>query len=295
MEKLILKTMNLKELIEKANQNFEVIWHFNVSDVSMLNAVFNCAKNLGKPVIVGVSEGERNFWGLVKIVSLVKTLRQYYNFPIFLNADHCRSFKSAQEAIDVGFDAVIFDGAQLSLNENIKITKQVVEYAKNKNEDIVIEGELGYIGIHSEVVSNLPEGIVLSRDYFTKPEEAEFFVKETGVDLFAPAVGNVHGIILKDGQILNSRLDMDLIKEIKQKIDWPLVLHGGSGILDEELKKAVESGINIIHISTELRLAWRKGIEEFLLANQSEIAPYKILEESSKKVYQIIEKYLNLK
>jgi fructose-bisphosphate aldolase class II len=286
--------LNLKELILEANQNFKVIWHFNVSDISMIRAIFDVAYNLKKPVILGVSEGERNFFGVSQIVALVKSLRAEYNFPIFLNADHSHSFETAKQAIDLGFDAVIFDGSRLSLEENISETRRVVEYKNKINPDILIEGELGYIGAHSEVLKDLPEGAVINPDFFTKPEEAKNFILQTGVDLFSPAVGNVHGIILKNGQVLNPKIDTERIFEIKKQTNAPLVLHGGSGIPENDFILAVKSGINIIHISTELRLAWRNSIEEFLKQNIEELAPYKILSSSYSAVYKIIEKYLKL-
>lgn len=287
--------LNLKELILEANKNFGVIWHFNVSDISMVRAIFDAAYNLKKPVILGVSEGERNFFGASQIVALVRSLREEHNFPIFLNADHSHSFETAKEAIDLGFDAVIFDGSKLTLEENISETQRVVEYKNKVNPNILIEGELGYIGTHSEVLSDLPEDVVIKPEFFTKPEEAENFIKQTGVDLFSPAIGNVHGIVLKDEQVLNPKIDINRILEIKKQTNMPLVLHGGSGIPQNDFILAVQAGINIIHISTELRLAWRTSIEEFLSQNPSEIAPYKILSSTYSAVYKIAEKYLKLK
>lgn len=286
--------MNLKELILKANQNFEVIWHFNVSEFSMIKAIFNSAYNLQKPVIIGVSEGERNFLGTYQIKAIIESFKKQYNFPIFLNADHCHSFDSAKEAIDAEFDALIFDGSKLSFEENILQTKKVVEYAKLKNSNILIEGELGYIGQHSEILSDLPEGVDLNKEKFTKPEEALEFVNQTGVDLFSPFVGNIHGIILNNNQILNSTIDIEQIKKIKNITNFPLVLHGGSGISEQYFIEAVKAGINIIHISTELRLNWTKGLKTFLEQNPNEIIPYKILSSSYEEVYKIVEKYLKL-
>lgn len=286
--------MNLKDLILKANRDFEVIWHFNVSDFAMIKAIFQAAYEVKKPVIIGVSEGERKFFGTYQIKNIIDGFRKEYNFPIFLNADHCHSFESAKEAIDIGFDSIIFDGSKLDLAQNILETKKVVEYAKNKNPDILVEGELGFIGDHSSVLYDLPAGVILDSKYFTKPEEALEFINKTGVDLFSPFVGNIHGIILNNNQILNSSIDINLIKEIKKITNHPLVLHGGSGINNDYFVQAVKSGINIIHISTELRIAWLNGLKKFLQNNNSEITPYKILSYSYDEVYKIAQKYFNL-
>lgn len=286
--------MNLKDLILKANHNFGAIWHFNVSEFSMIKAIFKAAYDIKKPVIIGVSEGERKFFGTYQIKNIIDGFRKEYDFPIFLNADHCHSFESAKEAIDTGFDSIIFDGSKLDLAQNILETKKVVEYAKSKNPNILIEGELGFIGDHSGILSNLPDGVILDSKYFTKPEEALEFINKTGVDLFSPFVGNIHGIVLNNNQILNSSIDIGLIKEIKKITNHPLVLHGGSGIDSNYFIQAVKSGINIIHISTELRLGWLNGLKNFLQNNYSEITPYKILSYSYDEVYKIVQKYLNL-
>ncbi|MCX7589972.1 MAG: class II fructose-bisphosphate aldolase [Patescibacteria group bacterium] len=286
--------MKLKDLIIKANKNFEVIWHFNVSEFSMIKAIFDAAYELKRPIIIGVSEGERKFFGTKQIKAIIESFKNKYNFPIFLNADHCHSFDSVKEAIDSGFDAVIFDGTTLSFEENISQTRQVVEYARSKNPDILIEAELGYIGKHSGILHKLPEGVNLDKKNFTTPEQALKFINQTGIDLFSPFVGNIHGIILNNDKVLNSAIDIEQIEKIKNLTNFPLVLHGGSGILEQNFILAVKAGINIIHISTELRLAWFNSLKKFIENNPNEITPYKVLNSSYENVYQVVLKYLKL-
>ncbi len=285
---------NLKELIFELNKNFGVIWHFNVSDISMIYGVLNAAKKLNKPVIFGVSEGERKFFGVNQIASIIKSLKEEYSTPIFLNADHTNSFESAKEVIDVGFDSITFDRGELFLEENILETKKVINYAKSVNKNVLIEGELGYIGAHSRVMEEIEGNDILNNLKYTEVDEALKFVSETGVDLLAPAVGNVHGIIMRDGEVSNPRLLISRIKEIKQKINIPLVLHGGSGIPQNDLKEAIHNGINIIHISTELRRAWKDELKKSLDENNTEYAPYKIYEPVVLKISEIVSSYLNL-
>jgi hypothetical protein len=148
----------LPELIAEASASKVAIGHFNFSTLEGLWAIFEAARELNVPVIAGVSEGERDFVGVRQAVALVKSLREEFNYPIFLNADHTYSFDRVKQAIDAGFDSVIVDGANLSLEENIKLTKQCVGYAKSVNPNIIVEGELGYIGQSSQLLSELPSG-----------------------------------------------------------------------------------------------------------------------------------------
>ncbi|KKS45163.1 hypothetical protein A3I25_00200 [Candidatus Nomurabacteria bacterium RIFCSPLOWO2_02_FULL_42_17] len=276
----------LREYIQEAEEKKVAIGHFNVANLEMLWGVFNVAREVNVPVIIGVSEGERDFVGLRQAVALIQSLYEEFNHPVFLNADHSYSFERVKEAIDAGFDMAIFDGAKLSFEENIKITKQCVEYAREKGGKTLIEGELGYIGEGSNLKEKLPEGAELK----TKPEEAEKFANETGVDLFAPSVGNIHGIV-KGG---NPYIDAELVKEIRKSAGVPLVLHGGSGITDVDFTKAIEAGISIIHISTELRLAYQKALKFSLQEAPEELAPYKILKPAMLAVQKAVENRLKL-
>src|SRR3989344_2179273 len=140
----------LRECVQEAGEKKVAIGHFNISNTEGLWGAFRAAQGLGVPVIIGVSEGERDFIGVRQAVALVKSLRDEYDYPIFINADHTYSFEKVKETVDAGFDSVIFDGAKLSFEENVKITKQCVEYARSVNPEIIVEGELGFIGTSSK-------------------------------------------------------------------------------------------------------------------------------------------------
>lgn len=269
---------SLREALVWAEEKQVAIGHFNVSDSEGFKAVVEGAKELGVPVIVGVSEGEREFIGLQEIVSLVKIAREN-GLDIFVNADHTYSMEKARKAVDAGMDAVIIDEAGKPMDENIKLTKELVEYARSKGRALV-EGELGFIGVSSKVLDKLPDGV--SEETQTTPEDAAKFVLQTGIDLFAPSVGNVHGMV-KSG---NPKLNIERIKAIKQAVKVPLVLHGGSGLKDEEFTAAIDAGIRIIHINTELRLAYKEGIEEGL--KSGEIAPYKFMEAGVEEMKKVV-------
>ncbi|TSD03444.1 MAG: Ketose-bisphosphate aldolase, class-II [Parcubacteria group bacterium Athens0714_16] len=281
----------LKKTIENAEKTGVAVGHFNISNIEGLHAVFNVAKKLNLPVIIGVSEGERDFIGIKQVVALVKSLREEHNYPIFLNADHTYSFERVKEVVDAGFDSVIFDGAKLSTEENIKITKQCVEYVKKTNPKILVEAELGFIGSSSKILDEIPEDVNLDENSLTKPTDAKYFVKKTGIDLFAPAVGNIHGML---GVGKDPSLNIELIKEIRKEAGVPLVLHGGSGTTDEDFKKAIKAGISIIHINTEIRLAYKKAIQLFLQENPDEIAPYKIMKSVVLAMEKVVEERMKL-
>lgn len=281
----------LRECITEAEEKRVAIGHFNISDTEGLHAIFNAALRLNVPVIIGTSEGERDFVGVKQAVALVKSLREEHNYPIFLNADHTYSLERVKEAVDAGYDAVIFDGTKLPFEESIEVTKKCVEYARSINPNIIVEGELGYIGTSSKLLDELPEGVEVTEEVLTKPEDARRFVKETGVDMIAPAVGNLHGM-LKHGK--NPNLNVERIKELREAGGVPVVLHGGSGISDEDFIKAIQSGISIVHINTEIRVAYRKGIEEGLKENPDEIAPYRFMKKGLDEVSRVVEKRLQL-
>ncbi|MGC9046848.1 MAG: class II fructose-bisphosphate aldolase [Minisyncoccia bacterium] len=283
--------MKVIDYINNSENKKFALGHFNFSTIDQLWAIFNAAKKLNTPILVGVSEGERHFIGIKQCVALIKSIRDEFNFPIFLNADHTHSLEEIKLAAQAGFDCILCDGSALSFEENIKMTKEAVKIVKDINPEILVEGELGYIGSGSEVFQTMPSDIKLGKEFFTKPEEAEQFVKETNIDLFSPAVGSIHGMFKNQP---NPNLAIDLIREIKKATKKFLVLHGGSGVSNSDFIQAIDAGINIIHISTELRLAWRNGIENELIKNKNEIAPYKLLTTSLQEVEKVVENRLKL-
>lgn len=282
----------LKEIINEAGAKGVAVGHFNISDLAALEAIFETARGLGVPVIIGTSEGEREFIGVRQAVALVKSFRDQYDFPIFLNADHTHSLEKIKEAVEAGYDAVLFDGGKLAFEENIKQTKEAVDWVRLANPNILIEGEIGYIGSSSQILKEVPAGAALKPEDLTSPEQAKEFVEKTGVDLLAPAVGNIHGIVVQPGFV--EKLDIERIGAIKEVAGVPLVLHGGSGLREEDFRAAIKAGISIVHINTEIRQAWRHGMEEGLAKNPDEVAPYKISISSVEEMKKIIKRKLEI-
>jgi fructose-bisphosphate aldolase class II len=282
---------NLREVLENAQAEGVAVGHFNVSDLVMLKAVFAAARELKVPVVVGASKGERDFMGVQAIADLVQRLQGESPYPIFLNADHTHSLPEAMEAARAGFNSVVFDLSALPFKENIRQTKEAVQALKAINPSILVEGEIGDIGTGSEIheqAFDLTKGL-------TTPEQAMQFVDSTSVDILSPAVGNMHGMLksMVKGET-KKRLDIERIAQIKAATRILMTLHGGSGTDDDDFRKAIAAGVNMIHINTELRVAWRRGLQEAFANQPDEVVPYKILPFAEQAVKQVVLSRLKL-
>lgn len=281
----------LRDVLTRSERERVGLGHFNVADVTLLKAVIAAATDTQLPVLVGASEGERAFFGVRQLAALVKSLREETGLPAFLNADHTHSLEKALEAANAGFDSVGVDFSALPFDQNIAQTKETVEAIKGVNPGILAEGEVGDIGTGSEI----HETAQADFRNLTTPEEARQFVESTGIDILAPAVGNRHGMLksMVQGKA-KKHLDLERIAQIKKAAGVFLTLHGGSGTVDEHFRKAVAAGINIIHINTELRVAWRQSLEESLARDANEVVPYKILRPVVDSVKQVVSSRLLL-
>ena len=280
----------IQEVIREAESRKVAVGHFNISDIVALRAISEAAGEIGVPVIIGTSEGEGDFMGREQVVALIRSLRED-GLDIFLNSDHTHSLEKAEEAARDGYDAVLFDGGKLPFEENKARTREAVSRIKSINPEIIVEGEIGYIGSSSELLKSLPEGAAVRKEDFTTPEQAREFIKATGVDLLAPAVGNIHGMLMGAKE---PALDIERIREIRKAAGVPLVLHGGSGLSDEDFLAAIDAGVSVIHINNEIRVAWRHGLEKGLGKKLGEVAPYKILPEALQEIKEIVRKRLRL-
>lgn len=295
---------NLFRIFQKAQKEHYAIGQFNASNLEQIKAIVSASQKLRAPVIIGTSEGESSFIGLKQIEALVRSYREETGLPIFLNFDHGHSLEKIKEAIEAGYEMVHFDGSGLPCEENVRQTKKVVEYVKKcqmlkvKSQKLLVEGELGYLRGSSALHKEAAE---IKEDDLTKPDEALKFIEETDVDSLAVVIGNIHGIYAQ-----MPKLNLERLKEIKEKIgpNGPrprpigekvfLVLHGGSGIPDEEIKKAIELGIIKINVNTELRAAWTQALKKSLTEQPEEIVPYKIMPLVVEAVQKIVEEKIKL-
>ena len=283
--------VTLRDVLTQLEKEGVALGHFNVSDQVLLKAVVAAASETKLPVFVGASEGEREFFGVRELAALVKSQREESGLPIFLNADHTHSLAKAVEAVKAGFDSVVADFSALPFAENVSRTKEAVEALKAINPSVIVEGEIGNIGTGSEIHDTVGNEFRT----LSTPEEARQFVAATGIDVLAPAVGNMHGMLKSMVQGKEKkRLNIERIGEIKKAAGIFLTLHGGSGTDDADFRNAIAAGINVIHINTELRVAWRRSLEESLKRQPNEVVPYKVLPPVIDSVKQVVSSRLRL-
>lgn len=281
----------LRNVLTQSEKEGVALGHFNVANLVMLKAVLSAAAETHLPVIVGASEGERDFLGTRQLAVLLKSLREEHDLPAFLNADHTHSLTKAVEAAKAGYDAVVIDFSALPFEENVARTKETVGAIKAINPGILAEGEIGDIGTGSEIHQKAQSGF----KRLTTPEEAKQFVHSTGIDVLAPAVGNMHGMLESMVQgTTKKHLNFERISQIKEATGTFLTLHGGSGTDDDDFRKAITAGINIIHINTELRVAWRQSLAGSLAREPDVVVPYKILSPVVDSVKQVVSSRLRL-
>ena len=257
--------VNLKEMTKIAKKEKYAVPHLNINNLEWTRYILETCEEMDSPVILGVSEGATKYMGGFNVVSsLVKGLIKDLNItiPVCLHLDHGSSVENCIKAIDAGFSSVMIDASKFPLEDNIKITNEVVSYAKKYN--VSVEAEVGHIGGTEDGES--------SDIAYAKVEDVLKLVNETNIDIIAPALGSVHGLYKGE-----PKLDFDKMKEISEKTNIPLVLHGGTGIYDEQIKKAIECGISKININTDLQIAWSNSVREFIKNDNKEYDPRRII------------------
>ncbi len=285
---------NPSKILYEAQRKKYAIGAFNIFNLESTKAVLNAALKLNSPVILQVSEGAIKFAGIDFMGAILETAASY-EIPLVLHLDHGKSFSIIEAVIDAGFNSVMIDGSSFPFEENVRITREVVEFAHSRG--IWVEGELGKI-----------EG----GKFLTDPDEAEEFVKLTGVDSLAVAIGTAHGPKKFKGK---PKLDLERLKEIRKRVRIPLVLHGASkvdiklvkeinkyggklmetkGVPDAIIKKVIELGISKINVATDLNLAALASLRSYFAKNPEEIKLYKIMEKVISDIEKVVEKKIKL-
>ena len=279
--------VNTKEMFKKAYEGGYSIGAFNISDLEQLQGVLEACKERNSAVIIQASKSAISYAGIDTLVELVKAASEEIGVDCALHLDHGPNFEMAKKCIDAGFTSVMIDGSHLDYEENVAITKQVVEYAHPKN--VTVEAELGVLaGTEDDVTSDVHK--------YTEPDQAVDFVNRTGVDSLAIAIGTSHGAFKFKGE---AKLRFDILEEIQSKLpNYPIVLHGASavdqdavatcnkfggdiagakGVPVEMLRKASEMAVCKINMDTDLRLAMTAAIRKFMAENPKEFDPRKYL------------------
>lgn len=257
--------VNMDEMLQKARKGGYAVPHFNINNLEWARFILEECQVHNSPVILGVSEGAIKYMGgYLTVASIVKALVKdlKIKIPVAIHLDHGSSVESCYAAIDAGFTSVMIDASKYSLEENIKITRQVVEYAHNRG--ITVEAEVGHIGGTEESIE--------AEIAYAQVDDCRKLVDQTNIDFLAPALGSVHGLYKGEPCI-----DFDRMQEINNIIKRPLVLHGGTGLSDEIIKRAIANGICKININTELQIAWSNAVREFLNKDNKEYDPRKII------------------
>ena len=228
----------LKEVLNEAEDLNMAIGAFNTHNLEMLPSIIKAAVNQRTPVIIQTSCGTANYIGHKNLVSVCKSMAEQYGIDVVLHLDHAKDYDEIRKAIDAGYSSVMFDGSSLPLKDNILGTKRVVEYAKKNG--VSVEAELGTVG-------GTEDGVVVDQKdvCYTDPQDAVEFVKQTGIDALAVAIGTNHGQYKS-----KTNINFERLKEIKEVIDIPLVIHGGTGVKEEDVKKVINLGIRKFNVQS---------------------------------------------
>jgi len=293
-----------KELLRKAQKEAYAVGAFNIQNLESLLAVVEAAVEEESPVIVAVTPSAIKYGGLNYLAGLVKTAAEVSPIPISLHLDHGEDVETVKKCLEAGFTSVMIDGSHLPFEENISLTKRVVDLAHQKG--VSVEGELGRL-------AGIEEKTVAEREaVLTDPIEAEEFVRRTGVDALAVSIGTSHGAYKFKGE---PKLDFERLKQIRERVDVPLVLHGASsvpqwiiekatkygaelagakGIPEDHIRKAIALGITKINIDTDLRLAFTATVREVLANSPKEFDPRKILGPAKEAMKEVVKAKMRL-
>ncbi|MGE5703748.1 MAG: class II fructose-1,6-bisphosphate aldolase [Clostridia bacterium] len=268
--------------LEDAKKHKYAVGQFNINNLEFVQAITQAAKEENSPVIFGVSEGAMRYMGIEYTVAMSKAAAEIAGVPVALHLDHGSSFDVVMKCIRAGFSSVMFDGSHHSFEDNIRLTKQVVEAAHAVG--VSVEGELGTIGGVEDDVNVAEEDAALA-----KPDEAIRFWEETKVDYVAIAVGTAHGMYKGEPKIR-----FDIIEEVAKNIDAPIVLHGGSGVPDEAIRKSISCGVGKINVNTENQVACTEVIRQILAAKPNEIDPRKYLGPARDAIKEVVKGKMRL-
>jgi fructose-bisphosphate aldolase class II len=272
----------VSDLLQKAEQGCYAIGAFNCNNMEIVQAIIDAAEAEKAPVIIQASQGAIKYAGLAYIVSLVKTASDLSAVPVALHLDHGTSFDQVMKCIRYGFSSVMIDGSKYPLEENINITKKVMDVAKAVG--VSVEAELGKIGGTEDDIT-----VSEKEAFLTEPEDARIFVEATRVDSLAVAIGTAHGQYKGE-----PKLDFKRLEKIRSLVDVPIVLHGSSGVPDESIRQAIQLGVRKVNIDTNIREAFVKAVRKAADDNPKEIDPRKILGPARKAMAEIIQEKIRL-
>lgn len=268
--------INSKELLLHAQKNGYAVPAFNCHNLETIQVIVETANELRSPVIIAGTPVTFDYAGRDYIQSIVETAAKKYNIPIVLHLDHHTKIEDIEASLKLGTKSVMIDASHHSYDENIAIVKKVVELAHKF--DATVEAELGILGGQEDDL------VVNEKDSkYTNPQQAVDFVKKTGIDSLAVAIGTAHGLYKED-----PKLDFERLKEIRSLVTIPLVLHGASGVPEEAVKKAISLGITKVNIATELKIPFSHKLREYLVTHPEENDPRKYMKDAKKAMAEVV-------
>jgi len=268
--------VSMKELVLKAQKGHYAVGAFNCNNMEIVQAIVAAAEAEKAPVIIQASQGAIAYAGIRYIAGLTKLAAESVTIPVALHLDHGTSFEQCIQCIGSGFSSVMIDGSKLPLDENIALTKKIIEIARMLG--VSVEGELGKIGGTEDDIS-----VSEKEALFTDPQEAEHFWRETDVDALAIAIGTAHGQYKGV-----PKLDFDRLKEIVKRVSAPIVLHGSSGVPDDAVREAISLGVSKVNIDTNIREAFTNAARQVVIDHPNEIDPRKVLGPAREAAIQVI-------
>ena len=277
---------HIRTIIKNAEKGGYAVGAFNINNLETLIAVLNAAEKLKSPVIIQTTEGAIKYGGHEELAAMVRAAAADLKVPVALHLDHGHDLEVIKKCFDLGYSSVMIDASDKPLKENTRLTKKVVQLAHRKK--IWVQAELGRLEGSEDWLK-----VGTGQGFFTEPAEAKQFVKDTGVDVFAPAIGNYHGVqkILQNKVL---KLDLKRLEKIDKLVKVPLALHGASGFSSYQIKNAIKRGIRVINIDSELRISFTRAEKKFLRSNKDVFDPRKILTPAIKEMQKTVEQKIKL-
>jgi len=278
--------VHIKKIIADAEKRGYAVGAFNVNNLEAVQAVLRAAEKLKSPVVIQTTEGAIKYAGLNELFAIVKAAAAEVSVPVALHLDHGHDFELIKKCVQIGYSSVMIDGSALPYKENVAITRRVVKYAHAHK--VFVQAELGRLqGLEDWLKTGANQA------FLTEPEEAERFVAETKVDAFAVAIGNYHGVekVLKNKPL---KLDLKRLEKIDKLVKAPLVLHGASGFPAGQLKRAIKTGVRVINIDSDLRIAFVQAEKKFLRENTNEYDPRHVLAPATEAMEKMVESKMRI-
>jgi tagatose 1,6-diphosphate aldolase GatY/KbaY len=270
------RILSTKQVLIKAMNEKYAVPAFNIHNLETIQVVVETAAQMHSPVILAGTPGTISYAGGEYIAAIAETAAEKYNIPIAIHLDHFENIEEIIKYLDMGFKSCMIDASHETFEKNIKITREVVEYAHSKG--ATVEAELGTLGGQEDDLT-----VEMEKAAYTNPDSAAQFVKRTSIDSLAVAIGTAHGLYKGE-----PRLDFERLKMIRDLVDIPLVLHGASDVPDEKVIKAIEYGISKVNIATDLKIPFAEAVKKYFKENPNVSDPRKYMTPGKKAMREVV-------